>query len=128
VAAALPQNESAWLFDPQETYRVLLRPVSLPQVQTLGLEPDAMDAGQTLLPHAGMGTAGGGAIPVRPDEGQGRLTDRPQFLVHVRPVPTERWTPTPGERVHLRFRLSPKPLAAQWADRLRKLIQGRVQL
>ena len=41
---------------------------------------------------------------------------------------TTYWTGAPGERVRLRFTLPPKPLLVQWADRLHKMIQGKVVL
>ncbi|MEL6797492.1 MAG: hypothetical protein AAFO89_11810, partial [Planctomycetota bacterium] len=128
VAASLPQLESAWLFDDDEPYRVAIRPVSLPSVVVRGENAVAIDAGQQILPHAGLGAAGGGTVAVDQQDRSGRLTQRAQFVVYVEPEASDRWVPTPGERVHLRFRLSSKPLMAQWADRLHKLIQGRVQL
>lgn len=128
VAASLPQVESAWLFDAGEPYRVAIRPVSLPGVVVRGENAVAVDAGQQILPHAGLGVSGGGTIALDQQDRTGRLTERAQFVVYVEPVASDRWVPTPGERVHLRFRLSAKPLIAQWADRLHKLIQGRVQL
>ena len=128
VAASLSQLESAWLFDADEPYRVAIRPVSLPGVVVRGDNPVAVDAGQMVLPHAGLGVSGGGTIALDQQDRSGRMADKPQFVVYVQPAPSDRWTPTPGERVHLRFRLSAKPLLAQWADRLHKLVQGRVQL
>lgn len=128
VAASLPQLESAWLFDEDEPYRVVIRPASLPSVVVRGENAVAIDAGQQILPHAGLGVAGGGTIALNAQDQSGRMTDTPQFVVYVEPTASDRWVPTPGERVHLRFRLSAKPLIAQWADRLHKLVQGRVQL
>ncbi|MFM9995026.1 MAG: hypothetical protein ACKVU4_04405 [Phycisphaerales bacterium] len=43
-------------------------------------------------------------------------------------MPELEWTPRPGERVAIRFSLPSKPLGAQWFDRLRRLIQGRVDV
>ncbi len=128
VTASLPQLESAWLFDEAEPYRVAIRPVSLPGVVVRGENAVAVDAGQLVLPHAGLGVSGGGTIALDQQDQSGRLADTPQFVVYVEPAASDRWVPTPGERVHLRFRLSAKPLLAQWADRLHKMVQGRVQL
>lgn len=128
VAAALSQLESAWLFDASESFGVRLKPISRPTLELAGIETRAVDAGQQVLPHAGLGFEGGGTIATDTRQGQGRLTDTPMFIVRVTPEPTERWTPTPGERVHLRFDLKPKPLLVQWVDRLHKLAQGRVKL
>lgn len=128
VAASLSQLESAWLFDEDERFSVAIRPVSLPGVVVRGENTTAIDAGQVALPHAGLSVAGGGTIALDRRDESGRLADTPQFVVYVEPTASDRWTPTLGERVHLRFRLSAKPLLTQWADRLHKLIQGRVDL
>jgi putative peptide zinc metalloprotease protein len=128
VAATVAQTEAAWLFDPDERFGVRIRPVSLPGVEVGGGAALAVGAGQRVLPHAGLGAAGGGTIAVMPDDETGRVSSTPQFVVYIQPEPSPRWTPTPGERVHLRYRLKPKPLLAQWVDRLHKLVQGRVQL
>lgn len=128
VTAALPQLESAWLFDEAESPRVAMRPVSRPEVVVRGAGMRAIDAGQAQLPHAGLGFAGGGSVRTQQSDETGLRTEDPQFIVHIEPAADSAWHGVPGERVHLRFRLSPKPLAVQWADRLRKLVQGRVQL
>ncbi|MEM8757392.1 MAG: PqqD family peptide modification chaperone [Planctomycetota bacterium] len=128
VTAAMDQLESAWLFDSTEAYGVRLKPVSRPALEFRAASAEAVDAGQLLLPHAGLGFAGGGTIATDPERGQGRVAQTPQFIVYIEPEADARWTPTPGERVHLRFDLSAKPLLVQWADRLHKLAQGRVRL
>ena len=128
VAAALDQLDSAWLFDSSEPFGVRLKPVSHPSLEVRGGETSAIDAGQQVLPHAGLGFAGGGTIATDPQRGQGRLAETPQFIVYIEPEPASVWTPTPGERVHLRFDLTPKPLLVQWVDRLHKMAQGRVRL
>ncbi|MEM9166756.1 MAG: PqqD family peptide modification chaperone [Planctomycetota bacterium] len=128
VSASMDQLESAWLFDTTEPYTVRLRPVSDPGTEVAGVSSEAIDGGQFMLPHAGLGVAGGGRIATDVRRGNGRITERPRFTVYVDPAPSERWRPTPGERVHLRFDLSRKPLMVQWVDRLHKLVQGRIRL
>ncbi|HED53532.1 MAG TPA: HlyD family efflux transporter periplasmic adaptor subunit [Phycisphaerales bacterium] len=128
IAATLAQNESAWLFDTGEGYRVSLRPVSRPEVVVPCSDIRAIDAGQARLPHAGLGIAGGGTIRPLSTDRTGLETKDPQFLVYMNYDPSDDWRGVPGERVYLRFRLSSKPLAVQWVDRLHKMIQGRVQL
>ena len=85
-------------------------------------------AATAYLPHASLGFAGGGTIRTKQDDSSGLQAETAQFIVYVEPIANEDWHGVPGERVHLRFRLSAKPLAVQWVDRLHKLIQGRVQL
>lgn len=128
VAASMTQTEAAWLFDEAEKPRVSIRPVSMPSVVVRGDSVRAIDAGQAHLPHASLGYAGGGTIQTRQDDRTGLATEDAQFLVYVEPADSSEWWGVPGERVYLRFRLSAKPLAVQWVDRLHKLIQGRVQL
>ena len=128
IAAAMTQLEAAWLFDQNESPRVAMRPVSMPSVEVRGSDIRAIDAGQAYLPHASLGYAGGGTIKTSAEDRTGLKAETAQFIVYVSPDEDERWSGVPGERVHLRFRLSHKPLAVQWVDRLHKMIQGRVQL
>lgn len=128
IAAAMTQLEAAWLFDEGEKPRVAMRPVSRPGLVVKGDEIRAIDAGQLYLPHASLGFAGGGTIRTKQDDRTGLQAETAQFIVYVEPEMNDEWRGVPGERVHLRFRLSAKPLAVQWVDRLHKLIQGRVQL
>lgn len=128
IAAAMTQLEAAWLFDEGERPRVAMRPLSRPSVVVRGEGIRAIDAGQAYLPHASLGFAGGGTIRTQSDDRSGLRTETDQFIVYVDPAPSDEWAGVPGERVHLRFRLTRKPLAVQWVDRLHKLIQGRVQL
>ena len=128
IAAAMTQLEAAWLFDQNESPRVAMRPVSMPGVEVRGSDIRAIDAGQAYLPHASLGYAGGGSIKTSAEDRTGLRAETAQFIVYVSPDENELWSGVPGERVHLRFRLSYKPLAVQWVDRLHKLIQGRVQL
>ncbi len=128
IAAAMTQLEAAWLFDEDESPRVVLRPVSMPSVEVRGGQIRAIDAGQAYLPHASLGYAGGGSIRMSADDQTGLQSETAQFIVYVGLKESDEWSGVPGERVHLRFRLSRKPLAVQWVDRLHKMIQGRVQL
>ena len=96
--------------------------------------------------------SGGGQIETRADDRSGLMATQAQFIMRLTPVfdrgdansdgaaeglaegpGTEvsslpEWQGRPGERVMLRFTLPSKPLLHQWADRLHKLIQGRVVL
>ena len=128
IAAAMTQLEAAWLFDELEKPRVAMRPLSMPGVVVKGSQLRAIDSGQAYLPHASLGFAGGGTIRTSRDDQSGLKAETAQFIVYVEPEESAYWQGVPGERVHLRFRLSAKPLAVQWVDRLHKLIQGRVQL
>lgn len=148
IAAALSQTEAAWHFDlGPENYQVEFRLLSQPEVRYHGGSVRVVDAAQTRLPHESMGFAGGGTIETRADDRSGLMAKQAQFIMRVEPafdrddadadagesvaeagLTPERWLGRPGEGVRLRFTLPSKPLLHQWADRLHKMIQGRVVL
>ena len=80
------------------------------------------------LPHPGLGVAGGGSVPVDPRDQSGLLTKVSTFRVTISVNEPRSQLGLPGERVRIRFTLPDKPLMTQWWDRLRKLVQGRVNL
>jgi len=85
---------------------------------------------QRLLPHAGLGWAGGGEIEVQSDE-SGRRAVEPFFLVRGTIDPREQ-----GDEVALlhdlrgiaRFELPDTPYLIQWFTLLRQLIQERFEI
>ncbi|MBX3406528.1 MAG: PqqD family peptide modification chaperone [Phycisphaeraceae bacterium] len=132
VVAVMEQRQAAWLFEGRETVGlpVSVRFYSSPSTLIEGIGIPSVEAGQKIMPSAALTFVGGGrAEPEMRDE-SGRVTKRPWF-----PVRIEAENPAdliaaafPGERVKVRFDLPPRPLAAQWLDRLQKEMQGRVQL
>ncbi|MCA9279442.1 MAG: efflux RND transporter periplasmic adaptor subunit [Phycisphaeraceae bacterium] len=88
-----------------------------------------VEGGTRQLSHAALGYAGGGDIEIDQTQESGLVSRRPHFVVELQlPEDTDATFGVPGERVRVRFALEPKPLIAQWADRLRRLVQGRAQL
>ncbi|MEL7474412.1 MAG: efflux RND transporter periplasmic adaptor subunit, partial [Planctomycetota bacterium] len=154
IAAALSQTEAAWHFDiGADRYDVELRLLSQPEVAYRGGNVRVVEAGQARLPHESMGFAGGGQIETRADDQSGRLAKQAQFIMYLKPnfddvADTDAdakaegvgvgadegervalpWLGRPGEGVRLRFTLPRKPLLHQWADRLHKMVQGKVVL
>jgi len=147
VAAAMDQRQSGWLFArsgepnrlPWSTVEV--RPVSDIDTVLPAGNIRTVDAGQRLLPSAAIGYSGGGAVEIDSQEKSGRVAKRPVFTLYMDLAPDPAAAEpastsdarsvnrlTPGERVHVRFRLPNRPLLAQWIDRLRKEVQGRVKL
>ena len=55
------------------------------------------------------------------------VAKRPRFPMIVR-APEGATVGVPGERVAIRVTLSPRPLAAQWIDRVRRIFQGLVDI
>lgn len=88
-----------------------------------------VEGGTRQLSHAALGFAGGGDIEIDQTEKSGLVSRRPHFVVELQlPDDPNATFGVPGERVRVRFALKPKPLIAQWADRLRRMVQGRAQL
>ncbi len=134
IAAPLTTAQAAPLHDAGSgRYGVELRLHSNPDVVLRADEVQLLTAGQRVLPHASLGFGGGGTIETDPEDRGGRFTKVPQFYLYVAaysaPDGTSgAWTGLPGEGVSLRMTLPDRPLLSQWVDRLRRLIQGRVDI
>ncbi|MBU6413136.1 MAG: PqqD family peptide modification chaperone [Planctomycetes bacterium] len=135
VTALMDQTEALWLYEqPREAYDVEMRLVSNVGEVVEGGAVRVIEAGTRRLAHNSLTFAGGGSIEVeRLEQQSGVMAKRPQFQVEIDPKriaenAQEVWAGLPGERVRLRFALPPRPLLAQWVDRLQKLVQGRVNL
>jgi len=84
-----------------------------------------LEAGMRELPHQGLAQGAGGDIALDPTDQQGRFARAPQFYAYLT---ADEVIGMPGERVRVRFTLPDKPLLSQWADRLRRLVQGRIDI
>lgn len=95
-----------------------------------GNRVEIVEPGQRVLPSAALGLSGGGTFETEARDESGRVTKRPQFNVRIFAADADELArcASPGERVKVRFKLEPKPLLAQWLERLQREIQGRVQL
>jgi len=133
VTALLEQQEAAWPNElSTDEYRVELRLISAADHVFVGRVDKLVEVGQRELPHPSFGYAGGGTIEIDTSEQSGLLAKDPQFVMHVSPLASEDggtpWPGLPGERVRLRFTLPDRPYLSQWVDRLRKLVQGKVDI
>lgn len=132
VTAIVGTPQAAPLVElPAESVRVEARAVSDPWTRLRAASVDILPAGQRDLPHPALGHAGGGQVETAPDDRTGTQTKNPLFRVRVtglHDAEGQPWTGLPGERVELRFGLPSKPLLAQWVDRIRRAVQGRVDL
>ena len=139
IAAVLTQREAAWHFDVgPERYTVSARLVRDPSVTYGGRGVTVVEAGQTELPHAALGFAGGGQIETDPD--RPTRTKDAAFVMRIAEIlppgdegagrdHAHAFAPgLPGERVSLRFTLPARPVLVQFVDRMHKLVQGRVKL
>jgi putative peptide zinc metalloprotease protein len=111
-------------------FDVEMKLVSSVDATVPGKRVEIIDAGQTRLPSPALGFKGGGQVEIDSEDESGREAKRPQFAlrVHASDPADLAKLGAPGERVLLRFKLEPKPLLAQWLERLRKEIQGRVNI
>lgn len=78
----------------------------------------------TELPHAALGTEGGGTVPIDPTDTQGVRTVQRVFQVDLS-VPEEVGLIHAGERVHVRFTHGWAPLSDQWYRQIRQLFLSR---
>jgi putative peptide zinc metalloprotease protein len=83
-----------------------------------------LPAGQKKLPHPALGYSGGGVVETDPQDKQGLAAKTPQFTAYLEADGLG----LPGERVKVRFSLPWRPLLDQWIDRVRRKIQGRVDI
>jgi len=81
---------------------------------------DVVPAGQRTLPSAALGFTGGGSFETENKDESGRVTKAPAVQrPHLgQPADVMAAARPPGERVKVRFKLPPRPLLAQWLDRL----------
>lgn len=129
LLAVLDQTEASWLFDRQQDVRVESRLASdIPRV-IVGSISSIVPAGQSVLPHPSLGFAGGGRaeIDTKADP-NGRIAKSDRFTVYIDTPAGSLENTQPGQRVFMRFTLPSKSIAAQVIDRLRKAVQGRVNL
>lgn len=76
------------------------------------------------LPHAALGTEGGGTIAVDPTDSHGLKTVQRVFQVDLR-IADSAGLVHAGERVYVRFTHGWAPLAAQWYRQVRQLFLSR---
>jgi putative peptide zinc metalloprotease protein len=131
VAATVPTAQGAWLRTlPPDRITSEFRTASRPFRVVSAAEVSSPSAAQAQLPHAALGFSGGGQVPTEPEDREGVRTMFPQYVVYLRAGEGLAGAPLgqPGERVWVRFTLPGRPVAAQLWERLRQVLQGRVNL
>ena len=134
IAATLDQRQAAWLFEKAAEHSTPLQ-CQFRLYSDVNQILDAsgyevVPAGQRVLPSAALSFQGGGAFETDTKDESGRVAKRPQFNVRIFPADPDELAALvlPGERVNVRFKLAPRPLLAQWLERLDREIQGRMHL
>jgi putative peptide zinc metalloprotease protein len=127
VRATAGQNVAALLIE-QASRNVEIRASGRPQSTITGTIEKIFPAGQEQLPSQALGYAVGGSMPVDVEDPSGRKTAEKFFEIRIRPHAQEpgRWLT--GQRVVVRARLRPKPLAAQVYHYGRQLFQRRFHI
>ena len=122
---ALPVTRAASLNGTLQRIEVRLhsRPGRVFEARLLQQQPAATD----LLPHAGLGSAGGGAIPVDRTDGERLHTMAPVFLYDIE-LPAQAGAMSAGARLTVRFVHDGQPLARLIGDRLRQKLQERLKI
>ncbi len=127
IRATAGQTVVALLIE-QAAKDVEIRAVGRPESTVSGTIERIFPAGQEQLPSEALGYAAGGAMPVDMRDPNGRKSAENFFEIRIRPNldQPDRWFT--GQRVAVRVRLQPKPLAAQIYHYGRQLFQQRFHI
>jgi putative peptide zinc metalloprotease protein len=80
------------------------------------------------LPSPALGWAGGGEVPVSPNDPQGQRAAEPFFEVRAEVQPDPEAALLHGRAGKIRFELPSEPLLPRWLRRFRQLLQKRYEL
>ncbi|MEO1009203.1 MAG: site-2 protease family protein [Planctomycetota bacterium] len=133
VVASLDQGEADWLqllaFEEDFTAKIRRRTEPGQSHPVVAVRRRA--AGDRTLPHPALADVGGGQVLTDRQQQGAPTAKRARFVVEMDATfepGQSRSAPMPGERVVVLFTLPSRPLASQWIDRLRRLVQGRIDL
>lgn len=99
-----------------------------PDLHFDGVIERIVSGGQSQLPSASLGTAGGGQLATNPRDPKGLRPDERFFEVRVRPLDGEAPALLTGQRAVVRFTLAPRPAFAQLWTVARQLVQRRLRI
>jgi len=111
---------------PAEGQKVEIRIKGRPDDHLTGVVEQCLRTGQDELPSAALGYNAGGSIQTAADDARGTKAAERFFEVRIRPA--DECPLRSGQRVVIRFDMSPKPLAVQWWRSLLQLVQRRFQI
>jgi putative peptide zinc metalloprotease protein len=139
IRATAVQKVAAMLVE-QAHKNVEIRVKGRPKFKLTGKIEKISPAGHELLPSEALGYAVGGSMPTLPEDPRGTRTAEKFFEVRIRPdadSPPKAGLINAGvagvrlltgQRVVVRIRMSPKPLAVQWWRSARQLFQRRFHI
>jgi putative peptide zinc metalloprotease protein len=105
---------------------LMIRGQEGPTLMLKGL--DAIPAGQSDLPSAALGVAGGGSMGVAVNDRAGNQSTEPYFQVRGSIEIADGVIPQHGQRGVARFPLPKTPLLSQWSHAARQFFQREYQL
>ena len=127
IRATAGQNVAALLIE-QADKEVEIRGNNRPQPTLTGTIEKIFPAGQEQLPSQALGYAVGGSMPVDVRDPGGTKTAEKFFEIRIRPQAAQSGEWLTGQRVVVRFRLPPTPLAVQVYHYGRQLFQRRFHI
>ena len=113
----------------EEAYReVEIRVKGRPSVLMSGTIEDIFPAGLEILPSEALGYAVGGSMPTNMQDPSGKKSAERYFEIRIKPDPLSAVRLLTGQRVVVRMNLKSKPLASQWWQSVRQLLQRRFHI
>ncbi|MHC4165644.1 MAG: efflux RND transporter periplasmic adaptor subunit [Planctomycetota bacterium] len=127
IRATAPQKLAAVLVE-QADKTVEMRIKGNPRVHVTGTIDKIFPAGQDLLPSEALGYSAGGSMPTLVRAADAARTAERFFEIQIRP--SDSYSPVLycGQRIVVRARTNPKPLAVQWWHSARQLFQRRFHI
>lgn len=133
VVASIDQREADWLQSLafERDFTAAVRRHTEPDRAYEIVQLRRRSAGDRNLPHTALADIGGGQVQTNREPRAAGQATRPRFTVEMEANfdnANPAHPPLPGERVAVRFTLPSRPLLGQWVDRLRQMVQGRIDI
>jgi putative peptide zinc metalloprotease protein len=127
IRATAGQDIAAVLVE-QAHKEVEVRVKGRPESELTGEIEKIFPAGQELLPSKALGYAVGGPMATQSQDPRGATAAEKFFEIRIRPKKDSSVRLLSGQRVVVRIRMQPKPLAARWWQSARQLFQRRFRI
>jgi len=127
IRATAGQKVAAMLIE-QADKEVEFRVKGQPKLLMTGKIEQIFPSGHELLPSEALGYAVGGPIPTAPQDPQGTKSAEMFFEIRIKPNAGSSVRLLTGQRIVVRIRMHPKPLALQWWLSARQLFQRRFHI
>ncbi len=127
IRAPAGQEAAAGLIRAWQEGRLSLeiRPWGRPELELGGEVMDILPAGEKQLPSAALGYPGGGPIRTAADDPKGTRARERHFEIRIKPDMPPGARLWPGQRVVIRFKMRPRPVATQLRLKIQQLLQRK---